>query len=88
MPASAPPPTPAPAPRAAAIIAKPAKVPVVEGHRLLERGFYPMEGSTNTRVEYWIRKRDGMPVTVPFAGPPFDGQHFDKEALDAVLASA
>jgi hypothetical protein len=38
-------------------------------------------------MEVWRRKSDGMPVTIPYAGPPFDGQNFDKDALDAVLAN-
>jgi hypothetical protein len=60
---------------------------VPTGRDQLNRDFYPMDGSNNPRGEFWIRKRDQLPVFVPFAGPPFNGQDFDKEALDAILAT-
>jgi hypothetical protein len=63
----------------------PTKVPVAEGRRLLLAGGYEQQdGSNNGRVEFWVGT-DGMPITVPYAGPPFNGQHFDAEALEAIL---
>jgi hypothetical protein len=52
---------------------------------LRDREYEPLPGSTNPRGEHWVAK-DGYPKFFPYAGPPFNGQSFDKEAFDEILA--
>jgi len=62
------------------------KISVIAGRGILRgQDFQPMEGSTNPRGEHWIAK-NGFPVFVPYAGPPFTGTDFDGEAFNEILA--
>ena len=51
---------------------------------LREHGFELMDGSTNPRGEHWVAK-NGYPVFVPYAGPPFTGADFDGLTLEEIL---
>jgi len=61
------------------------KTPAAEGRaQLRDARLEPMEGANCVRGEIWIR-RNGYPVFVPYAGPPFNQEHFDAEALKNIL---
>jgi hypothetical protein len=71
---------PAPAP------AQPPKISIPEGRVLLSVSFEPGPNA-GPRGECWIRKRDGHPVFVTYAGPPW-GEYFMAESVHDALAMA
>ena len=62
----------------------PTTITVARGRELLtSKGLRHMEGSNNTRGEFWIWP-DGRPEFVPYFGPPY-GDYFVERSIREIV---